>query len=203
MKTLFVGALAATLVGCSCYVSPQASIEACTAGGNALACFDRTMVGQATEPEPEALEAKPAKPRTRSKRAAKTEKPSSSARARDDSRLAAEAAKPSTIAKKVEPATSGKSPDTSDPVVAQAKITIAAKLENPASAEFVEMKRAMRTNTRGQSVDTICGRVEDKTASGEGTGGRPFLYLVKDDEAFVVDGSPTSAAAAAYRNICQ
>jgi hypothetical protein len=30
-----------------------------------------------------------------------------------------------------------------------------------------------------------------------------FLYLVKDNEAFVVDGPPTSAAATAYRNICK
>jgi hypothetical protein len=58
-------------------------------------------------------------------------------------------------------------------------------------------------NTPGQSVDTICGRVKAKKASGEDTGDRPFLYLVKDDEAYVVDGAPGSAAAAtAYRNIC-
>ena len=31
---------------------------------------------------------------------------------------------------------------------------------------------------------------------------RAFLYLVKDDEAYVVDGNAESAAATAYRNIC-
>jgi len=64
------------------------------------------------------------------------------------------------------------------------------------------MKRAMRTNTLGQPVDTICGHVKGKKASGEGTTDRPFLYLVKDDEAYVVDGAAGSAAAIAYRNIC-
>jgi len=60
----------------------------------------------------------------------------------------------------------------------------------------------MRKNTFGQPVDTICGHVKGKKASGEGTGERPFLYLVKEDEAYVVDGNAESAAAAAYRNIC-
>jgi hypothetical protein len=55
---------------------------------------------------------------------------------------------------------------------------------------------------RGESVDTICGRVKGKKASGEETGDRPFLYLVKDDEAYVVDGSASLAAMTAYRNIC-
>jgi hypothetical protein len=55
---------------------------------------------------------------------------------------------------------------------------------------------------RGQFVDTICGHVKGKKASGEDIGDRPFLYLVKDDEAYVADDSPTSAASTAYRNIC-
>jgi len=63
------------------------------------------------------------------------------------------------------------------------------------------MNRAIRKNTFGQPVDTICGRVRGKKASGEDTGDRPFLYLVKDDDAYVVDGPAGSAAAIAYRNI--
>ena len=79
---------------------------------------------------------------------------------------------------------------------------MAVKLENPASAIFSEMNRSMRKNTLGQSVDTICGHVKGRKASGEDIGDRPFLYLVKDDEAYVADGTPTSAASTAYRNIC-
>jgi hypothetical protein len=52
----------------------------------------------------------------------------------------------------------------------RAKTAIAAKLEDPASAEFGEMKRAIRKNTLGNPVDTICGRVKGKNASGEDTG---------------------------------
>ena len=103
---------------------------------------------------------------------------------------------------KVEAPASGRPAETSDPVIIKAKTTIAAKLEDPASAEFGEMKRAIRKNTLGKSVDTICGRVKGKKASGEDTGDRPFLYLVTEDEAYVVDGPANSAAASAYRNIC-
>jgi hypothetical protein len=131
---------------------------------------------------------------------AETEKPSS-ARAREKKHLVLDTAKSTEIAAKVEPAASGRPAETPDPVIAKAKTTIAAKLEDP-SAEFVDMKRAMRTNTLGQSVDTICGHVKAKKTSGEGTADRPFLYLVKDDEAYVVDGAAGSAAAIAYRNIC-
>jgi hypothetical protein len=106
------------------------------------------------------------------------------------------------IAAKVEPPAPGQPAATPDPVIIKAKTTIAAKLENPASAEFGEMNRAIRKNTLGQSVDTICGRVKGKKVSGEDAGDRPFLYLVKDDDAYVVDGPAGSAAATAYRNIC-
>jgi hypothetical protein len=103
----------------------------------------------------------------------------------------------------VEPHASAPPAATPDPVIVKAKATIAAKLENPASAEFGEMNRAVRKNMLGQAVDTICGRVKGKKASGEDTGDRPFLYLVKDDEAYVVvDGPAGSVAATAYRNIC-
>ena len=92
--------------------------------------------------------------------------------------------------------------DTSDSILKKAKTTIAAKMENPASAEFNDMNRAIRKNTFGQPIDTICGRVKGKKTSGEDTGERPFLYLVKENEAYVVDGGPNSVAATAYRTIC-
>jgi hypothetical protein len=236
MRTLFVGALAATLVGCSCNVSPLATMEAC-AGGNGLACLDRSSVNQGIEPEPAPT------PKAKPKIAAKTEKPPSAhARHKDDlgrntaksatptanvetatakleaapikvesapTKVEAAAPKAETAAArveppapKVEPPASGRPAETSDPVIAKAKATIASRLDDPKSAEFGEMKRAMRTNTRGRLVDTICGYVKVKQASGEGTGEKPFLYLVKDDEAYVVDGPPTSIAATAFRNIC-
>jgi hypothetical protein len=224
MRTLFVGALAATLVGRSCYVSPQASMEAC-AGGSGLACLDRSSVDQTIEPGPTSFNKIPT-PNRKLEIAARTEK-RRSAHARHKADLAMKTEKSTTptaksepsatkvepaapkvepaatqvepIAPKVEPPASGRPAETSDQVIAKAKATIASRLEDPKSAEFGEMSRAMRTNTRGESVDTICGYVKGKV-SGEGTG--EFLYLVKEDEAYVVNGPPTSMAAIAYRNIC-
>jgi hypothetical protein len=251
MRTLLVGTLAATLVGCSCLLPPQVSMEACT-DANGFACFDRAVASRPIEPKPESFKANSATIKTKTAIAAKTEKPSSDddrhlatkkakstvAPAKveppasgqpaepsgpvitmaktaiaaktekpssDDARdkdLATKKAKSTLAAAKVEPPASGQPAEPSDPVITMAKTAIAAKLENPASAEFGEMKRAIRKNTFGQSVDTICGRVKGKKASGENTGDRPFLYLVKEDDAYVVDGLPGSAAATAYRNIC-
>jgi hypothetical protein len=197
MKALVIVALAATLVGCSCPLQRQASLEACP-DANGF-CF-WTRASQPIEPEPSSFKAHSAIINVKPTIAAKTEK-SSSADTRDRAHLAVKTAKSTVIAAKVEPPTSGQAAETPDPVLIKAKTAIAAKLENPASAAFGEMKRAMRKNLRGESVDSICGRVKGKKASGEDTGDRPFLYLVEDDDAYVVDGAD-SVAATAYRNIC-
>jgi hypothetical protein len=208
MKTLIVGALAAaTLAGCSCFVSPQSGVEACTgADGAGFACFDRSgaarRLSQAPEPGPSPSDANSAPPKVKSAHAAKTAKPS--ARNGSTARHAQDAAKSTTagVAKMESAADAQPPPAAIDPVIDKAKIAVAVKLENPASASFSEMKRSMRKNTLGQSVDTICGHVKGKKASGEDIADSPFLYLVKDDEAYVADGSPTSASSTAYRNIC-
>jgi hypothetical protein len=239
MRTLFVVALAASLVGCSCYGPQQAGIDACTGASGGLACLDRSSINQTSEPEPGDLPTPKAKPKI----AAGTER-APPAHARHKTALAMNTAKSTTateklepaaakvepvatrvepaapkvepaapkvepvvakvepVAPKIEPVASARPAETSDQVIAKAKATIASRLDDPKSAEFGEMKRAMRTNTLGKSVDTICGTVKSKKASGDGTADRPFLYLVKDDEAYVVDGPPTSIAATAYRNIC-
>src|SRR5437773_1449487 len=172
MRTLVVGTLAATLVGCSCVLPPQTVMEACM-DPNGLACF-KAVASQPIEPKPASFKANSAPIKAKTAIAEKTEKPQSDD-IRDRPRFATKKSK-STLA--------------------------AAKVEAPASAEFGEMKRAFRKNTLGKSVDSICGRVKGKKATGEDTGDRPFLYLVKEDDAYVVDGPPGSAAASAYRNIC-
>jgi hypothetical protein len=106
------------------------------------------------------------------------------------------------IGGKMEGPATGQPSETPDPVLKKAKITVAAKMENPASAEFVDMKRAMRENTFGQPFEVICGHVKGKKKSGEATGERPFLYLVKGEEAFIVTSNPDSMAAIAYRAHC-
>src|SRR6266403_3354176 len=209
MRTLVVGTLAATLVGCSCVLPPQTVMEACI-DPNGLACF-KAVASQPIEPKPASFKANSAPIKAeqsdpvitiaKTEIAAKTEKlPSDDER--DNAHLATTKAKSTMAAAKVEPPVIGRAAEPSDQVITMAKTAIAAKLEVPASAEFGEMKRAFRKNTLGKSVDSICGRVKGKKATGEDTGDRPFLYLVKEDDAYVVDGPPGSAAASAYRNIC-
>lgn len=205
MRTLVIGALAATLVGCSCFVSPQSGIEACTgADGSGFACFDRSAavdrLSQGTEPE-SSFEPGTATQKEKTALAARTAKPSAHAGGKTRHARKAEASTTIAVAK-AEPAAAPHQPDPIDPVIDRAKIAVTVKLENPASAAFGEMNRAMRKNTLGQSVDTICGHVRSKKASGDDISDRPFLYLVKDDEAYVADDSPASAASTAYRNIC-
>lgn len=200
MRTLLIGTLAATLVGCSCILPPQVSMEACT-DPNGFGCLNGMAASQPSEPKPASSRTSSVKT-ARSTIAAKTEEPSTG-QVRDGPRLVEKKAKATMIDAKVEAPPSARPAETPpDPVIIKAKTTIAAKLEDPTSAEFGEMKRAIRKNTLGQSVDTICGRVKGKKTSGEDTGKRPFLYLVTEDEAYVVDGPANSAAASAYRNIC-
>ena len=96
MRTILVGALATTLVGCSCPLRQQAGFDSC-ADANGLTCLDRTAASQPIEPKPVSvpLEIKPAI-------AAKTEKPSS-AQARDRVHLDVKMAKSTMIAAKAEP----------------------------------------------------------------------------------------------------
>jgi hypothetical protein len=175
-------------------------VDAC-ADPNGFGGLNKMAASRPIEPAPASSKTSSAATRVKSGTVAKTEERSTAA-VRDRSQPAEKKPTSTVIEAKVEAPASGRPAETSDPVIVKAKTTIAAKLENPASAEFGEMKRAIRKNTLGQSVDTICGRVKGKKASGEDTGDRPFLYLVKDDDAYVVDGPAGSAAASAYRNIC-
>ena len=130
----------------------------------------------------------------------KTEGPASGQRA-ETSGLVTEK-EPTTIGGRTEGSASDQLSETSDPVLKKAKITVAAKMEDPASVEFVDMRRVVRKNSFGQSFEIICGHVKGKKNSGEATGDRPFLYLVKEDEAFIVGGNRDSMAAIAYRAHC-
>jgi hypothetical protein len=101
MRTLLIGALAATLVGCNCLLPPQAGMESCT-DANRFACFDRAAASQPIEPEPALFKTNSATTEINSTIAAKTEKPSP-ARARDRAHLAMKTPKSPTIPAKVEP----------------------------------------------------------------------------------------------------
>jgi hypothetical protein len=223
MRILLIGSLSAMLAGCSCLNSPQAMLEGCTS----QACFSRTAAAEPVELTPAPFTPNPAPPKAKPKKIAKSTAPSpakhdNAAEPADEKAISpvimkpefpaprqpAETSDPATkkpkpaIPAKMDVAASGQPAETSDPVLKKAKTTVAAKMEDPGSVEFADMKRAMRKNTFGQPVDTICGHLKAKRAAGEDTGEKPFLYLVKEDEAYVVDNNPGSAAATAYRNIC-
>jgi hypothetical protein len=104
------------------------------------------------------------------------------------------------IVTKTEPPQSTPPDDKLDPVITKAMATIAAKmgLENSASVELSKVKRAKK-NALGKSIDTICGYVRGKNTSGTDTGGRAFLYLVQEDEAYI-DGY--NLARSPYHNLC-
>jgi hypothetical protein len=80
--------------------------------------------------------------------------------------------------------------DTAKPVIEKAKASIAVMMVNPASAEFYNLKRAVK-KMLDEPVDTICGYVKGKSASGGDIEEMPFLYIIRDDrdgEAYLVDG---------------
>ncbi len=84
-------------------------------------------------------------------------------------------------------------------MIEKANATIAAKMPNPASVEFAEMKRAARKTALDNPVDTICGYVWVRNASGADIGARPFLYIVQKNEAYV---GGYLIATSPYHNIC-
>src|ERR1700686_3886619 len=101
MRAFLIGALAATLVGCSCPLRQQAGVESCT-DANGLACLDRTAASQPIEPKPVSFKTNSAPLEIKPAIAAKTEKPSS-AHARDRAHLDVKMAKSTMIAAKAEP----------------------------------------------------------------------------------------------------
>ena len=214
MRTLLVGALSAALVSCNSPVPPRGTAERCTSQG----CFARTVA--ATQ-----LQSKRTQFRPKSTIAvAKSKKVAAKATAAAPQKEAVEekvksaviiesdfapSAQPSLapdrgldkattgIAGKTEISESGQPVELSDPVLEKAKVAVAVKMENPASAEFVDIRPATRP-----PFEIICGHVKGKRKSGEATGERPFLYLVKEDEAYIVDRRPDSMAAIMYRAQC-
>lgn len=196
MGLLLIGLVAGILIGFGLLGPSQGHLQGCAFQWQG--CFGATAVTEPIEPQPAAFKPDPAIVLAKSPRAARLNK-ASSAKTHRHVALAKETVGPTRI--RISPAGHG-SADTSDLVLTVAKATVANKMEVPASAEFIDMDRGFRKNTFGRPLDTICGHVRGKTASGGDTGERPFLYLVKEDEAYVADGKPDSAAAIAYRDVC-
>jgi len=194
MRTLLVGALVASLMGC-CRTPPQATLERCTTKG----CVQRTTANPQTEIKRVALKTSSLPASTKSAIVpvpARSESDST-----DQTGLIGKNATP-VISPAPDTPVPGPSNETLEAVVNKAKATTAAILVDPESAEFEDMKRAIRKDMSGQPIDSICGRVKEKKASGESISDRPFLYLVKEDKAYIDDGYPESVAATWYRAVC-
>ena len=200
MRALLIGVLAATLVGCSNSLLPQASMGACT-DPNVFGGLNKMAANRPVDPAPTSSKTHSATTKVKPTIAARAEERSTAA-VRDSPKPAQKKSTATVIEAKVGPPTSDRPAATSDPVIVKAKTTIAAKLKDPASVEFIEVKRAIRKNMVGQPVDTICGRVKVKIASDDEAGIRPFVYFVKNDAGFVVYGPTGSATETAYRSIC-
>ena len=193
MGLLFIGVLAGILIGFGFFAPSQGYFLGC----GPQPCFDRVAMAHPPAARPAALGPDPL-----TAKASPATAPRSGERPSEKKRGNINLAKAAPSATRIRVSPSTPTAEASDSILNRAKASIAAKMEDPSSAEFSDMKRAIRKNTLGRSVDTICGRVKGKNASGEETGERPFLYLVKENDAYVVDGSANSAAAIAYRNIC-
>lgn len=189
MRSLIIGALLATLIGC-CRTLPPASLERCTSKD----CIHRTAATPRVELKSVSFRPGPATANVKFTTTAKAPEPAST----DHTGLIEKSAN-SAINSTPEAPPPDRLAETSDTVLKNAKTTIASKMENPASVEFKEIKRAERKNAVGKSIDSICGYVRGKTASGEETGDKPFLYLVQEDEAYIGD---YSIATSPHHNIC-
>ena len=193
MGLLFVGVLAGILIGFGWFAPSRGYFLGCAS----RPCFDRVAVAQPARPMPTALAQEPGVVRSNSATPARSGK-TSSPKKRGSTDLAKAASPRTTIGVPAPERTA----EMSDPALDKAKVAIATQMGDPETVELSDVKRATRKNMLGRRVDTICGRVKGRSASGGETGERPFLYLVKEDEAYVVDGKSGSAASTAYRNIC-
>ncbi|WP_342738419.1 hypothetical protein [Bradyrhizobium sp. B117] len=193
MGLLFVGVLAGVLIGFGWFAPSRGYFLGCAS----RPCFDRVAVAQSAQPMPKASAPEPTVVRSNSATPAKPGK-TSTPKKRGSTELA-KAASPRTTISVPAPE---RAAEMSDPALDKAKVAIATQMGAPETVELSDVKRAMRKNMLGRPVDTICGRAKGRNASGGETGERPFLYLVKEDEAYVVDGRSGSAASTAYRNIC-
>jgi hypothetical protein len=193
MGLLLIGVVGGILLGFGWTAASQGYFEECTSSG----CFDKLTMSRPVEPRPMASAPDAAIARTDSATKTSSGKGSSAKKSGRN-----EVAKNAPLRTRNGGTASDRSDEASDNILNKAKASIAAKMEDPGSAEFDDMKRAIRKNTLGRPVDTICGHVRGKNAAGQDIGEKPFLYLVKEDDAYVVDGKPDSAAAIAYRNIC-
>jgi hypothetical protein len=192
MRLVLTTALTATLMGCSFAPQQTAWLSGCTE----VACSDdASLKSNSKALHGEVIAAKKKEVRHHANTDTKTAR--SDILPKTDALSSSQpdnAITTSSIAVKPEAPQTFQFDDQSDPAIKKAKATITAKMTNPASVEFVEIKRASGANAIGNSNDIVCGFVREKNG-----GPRPFLYLVPKDEAYI---GGYNIATSAYRHIC-
>jgi hypothetical protein len=193
MRLLLTAALTATLMGCSFAPHQTAWLSGCTEA-TAFACSDAASLKMDSKSlHGEVIAAKKKEVRYQANTDTKTARsdilPKTPSSSQPDNAITT-----SSIAVKPEAPQTSQFDDQSDSAIKKAKATITAKMGNPASVEFVEIKRASGANALGNSSDIVCGFVREKNG-----GPRPFLYLVPKDEAYI---GGYNIATSAYRHIC-
>jgi hypothetical protein len=193
VRLLIISALAVTLTGCA-YLAPQQARQASLTSERVW-----TVAKTLQRPSQRRTVDTAGRLNTHTKNAKSNIVPASLSSQSDDKSNVVISAKPN-IVTKMEAPQSSQPDDKFDPVITKAMTTIAETmgLENTASVELSKVKRAKKS-ALGKSIDTICGYVRLKNTSGAGTGGRAFLYLVQEDEAYI-DGY--NLATSLYRNLC-
>jgi hypothetical protein len=206
MRPFLISALAATLIGCTCFSLQQerivlndVAVDTPQMDRKHLSDGDKAITVRTEHPQ---YRRKANNTHTKNAKSNTVPKMDASSFVQPDNKSDTVIDRKPAVTAKTETPQPSHSDSNSDPVIKKAKATIAAKMENPASVEFVEMKRADRKNALGNFIDTICGYVRGKNASGGDTADRPFLYLVQDDEAYVIGSSDDIIATTAYRVIC-
>jgi hypothetical protein len=200
----FTVALAAILAGCTCFAPQHAArtdSKTIAKSGKAVAVKKESLRHRTNADTRTKIAASPITVKTRPQTddksnaepknsiATKTQSPQTS---QSDGKSNAES---HMIAAKTETSQSLQLDD--ETVIKKAMVAIAAKMDNPASAVFLDVNRAARKDAFGNPIDTICGRVRGKLAGD--TGDRPFLYVVQKDEAYI---GAYALATAEYRSIC-
>jgi len=158
----------------------------------------------AAAPNAAQISSKPGVPKVDARNATKLTNLQARSSAQLDNKTKAVATAKYTVAGRTAPLPPAQLTDTSKTVTEKAKASIAAMMVNPASAEFHNLKRAVK-KMLDEPVDTICGYVKGKNASSGDTEEMPFLYIIRDDrdgEAYLVDGR-SYVAQTVYGVLCK
>lgn len=82
-------------------------------------------------------------------------------------------------------------PETGKPpkpaAIAAIKATAAKTFKDPPAAKWERMQQATRPDAKGEPTEVVCGYVNAKNSFGGYIGPKPFAFLVKTGDLFVLD----------------